>query len=121
MIHFFNPCSKASVFGYFKGAGNSAPGAPASREGFTPRIVLTGYSPISQYVNSSTGTIINTTLIDHMFYPGTVTIQVTALSNQTSETTVTGVGTGSDAEFNDMFGTWWFGTQAANAQDVCGR
>ena len=69
-------CSADQAFSDLKDAGMSAPGAPAAREGFTPKINLTGNNPISQYVNSSTRTIINTTLLTHIFYPGNVMIQV---------------------------------------------
>lgn len=62
VLNYLNPCPASTVFNYFKQPGNSAPGAPAAREGLTQRIVLTGGNPISQYVNSATGTIINTTL-----------------------------------------------------------
>jgi hypothetical protein len=105
-INLLSPCPAKSVFGYFKGAGHSAPGAPAAVDG-TRNLTLTGNNPISQYVNSSTGTIVNTTLPGHTFYPGSVTIQVTPLSDQTSTITVTGVGTGANPELNDIVGQAW--------------
>jgi len=109
------------VFGYFKQAGHSAPGAPAAREGFTGRLVLTGGNPISQYVNSSTGTIINTTLPGHRYFPGKVTIQVTPNSGgQTSTTVITGEGTGAHSEENVILGEAFFGSQGAGAQTACG-
>jgi len=120
-IKLLSPCPAKDVFGYFKGAGRSAPGAPAAREGFTPRVGLGGGNPISQYVNSSTRTIVNTTLPGHWFYPGTVTIQVNALSDQTSTITITGVGTGANPWINDAIGQAWFGGTANGAADVCGR
>ena len=121
VLPYLNPCSASSVFGYFKQAGHSAPGAPAAREGFTRRLVLTGGNPISQFVNSSTGTIINTTLPGHRYYPGTVTIQVTPnQGGQTSTTVITGEGTGAHSEENVILGEAFFGGQAAGAQTACG-
>ena len=73
-----------------------------------------------KFVNSSTGTIVNTTLPGHRYYPGTVTIQVTPLSDETSTTVITGEGTGDHAEENVIFGKMFFGSQGAGAQDVCG-
>ena len=122
-----SPCPAGSVFGYFKQAGHSAPGAPTAREGFTPRIVLTGNNPISQSVNSSTGKIVNTTLPGHLFYPGDVTIKVSPVtyrgvtSNQTSTITITGVGTGDYPDLNEFLGRAFFGGQAAGALNACGR
>ncbi len=121
VLPYVSPCPASVVFDYFKQAGHSAPGAPATREGFTPRIVLYGGNPISQYVNSSTGTIVNTTLNGHRYFPGTVTIQVTPLSAQTSTIVVTGEGTGAHARENVILGKAWFGAQAAGAQNACGR
>ena len=122
VLRFLNPCSASSVFRYFKQAGHSAPGAPAiTREGLTRRIVLLGGNPISQFVNSSTGTIINTTLPGHRYFPGTVTIQVTPnLGGQTSTTVITGEGTGAHSEENVILGEAFFGGQAAGAQTACG-
>jgi RHS repeat-associated protein len=62
-------CSAAAAFSMLLAPGMSAPGAPAAQEGFTPQIVLAGNNPISQSVNSSTMTIVNTTLPSHSFYP----------------------------------------------------
>jgi hypothetical protein len=121
VMPYANPCPADKVFGYFKQPGHSAPGAPATTEGFEERIVLTFNNPISQSVNSSTRTIVNTTLPEHMFYPGSVTIQVDSLSDQTSRTTITGVGTGNYSWFNDVVGQSFFGAQASGAQNVCGR
>ena len=121
VLSYLNPCPASAVFGYFKQAGHSAPGAPAAREGFTPRLVLTGGNRISQSVNSSTGTIVNATLPGHRYYPGTVTIQVTPLSAQTSTTVITGEGTGAHSEENVILGEAFFGSQGAGAQNVCGR
>ena len=121
VLRYLNPCSASSVFGYFKQAGHSAPGAPAAREGFTGRLVLTGGNPISQYVNSSAGTIINTTLPGHRYFPGTVTIQVTPnLGGRTSTTVITGEGTGAHSEENVILGEAFFGSQGAGAQTACG-
>jgi RHS repeat-associated protein len=123
VIPFLAPCSAPVVFSYFKQAGHSAPGAPAAREGFTPRINLSYGNPISQYVNSSTFTIINTALQGHRYYPGTVTIQVTPLSAQTSTITITGEGTGPHAAENVILGRAFFGGQGAGAAapERCGK
>jgi RHS repeat-associated protein len=123
VIPFLSPCPAPVVFAYFKQAGHSAPGAPATHEGFTQRIVLTGGNPISQYVNSSTGTIINTTLPGHRYYPGSITIQVTPLSKETSTLVITGVGTGAHAEENNFLGRGWFGFTGAGAAapERCGK
>jgi hypothetical protein len=70
--------------------GMSAPGAPAAQDGPTPFIPLPPVlpssldvgifpsdfftvNPISQNVSVSNGTIVNTTLAGHIFYPGTST------------------------------------------------
>jgi hypothetical protein len=119
-INLLSPCSAKSVFDYFKGAGHSAPGAPAASEG-THNLTLTGNNPIRQDVNSATGTIVNTTLPGHQFYPGTVTIQVTPLGRETSTITVTGEGTGAHPILNDVVGQAWFGGTANGASDACGR
>ena len=106
-------CSAANTFNQFLAPGASAPGAPAAQEGITPLINLPGLpgygpNPISQDVNSSTGTITNTTLPGHMFYPGTVVIQVTPSAGDTSNITITGTGTGNDPGFNDLVGEIFF-------------
>lgn len=116
-------CPAGSVFEYFKREGNSAPGAPAATEGGTPRIPLTGIfspNPISQSVNSSTHTIVNTTLDGHIFYPGDVTIQVTPYSNSIgSQITITGKGTGYYPLLNYGVGYVGFGSDALDAADSC--
>jgi hypothetical protein len=122
-LNYLSPCPAPAVFGYFKQAGHSAPGALAAREGFTPRVILNGGNPISQFVNSPTGTIINTALQGHRYFPGTVTIQVKPLSMQTSTITITGVGTGAHSEENVITGTIWFAGAGigAAAPEVCGK
>lgn len=114
-------CSANDVFNDLKRPGQSAPGAPAAREGFTPRVNLAGGNPISQTVNSASRTIVNTTLDGHIFYPGDVTIHVGATSGGGSEITITGTGTGSFAMFNDIVGYIWFGTAANQSAFVCHR
>jgi len=102
-------CSAADAFEILKEPGMSAPGAPRAKEGFTPYINLSGNNPISQYVNSSTGTIINTTLPGHTFYPGTVNIQVSPLTNETSVISIVGTGEGNNPILNDAVGVAFFG------------
>ena len=122
-ITYASICPADSVFNHFKQSGNSAPGAPAAREDFTPRIPLTGIfspNPISQSVNSSTRTIVNTTLEGHVFFPGNVTIQVSPYSNSLgSQITITGTGSGDYPFVNDAVGYAWFGSEAMQAADAC--
>ncbi|WP_169746400.1 RHS repeat-associated core domain-containing protein [Sphingomonas changbaiensis] len=121
VINRTSDCSADEVFNDFKRAGQSAPGAHAARENFTPRIDLAGNNPISQFVNSNSRTIINTTLEGHIFYPGDVTIHVDPLSGSRSQITITGTGTGKFATFNDVIGRLLFGTDANQAAFVCHR
>jgi hypothetical protein len=113
-------CSADAAFNALKAPGFSAPGAPATQEGFTRRITLTGANPISQSVDSSTRTIVNTTLPGHEFYPGTVTIQVDPAAGGGSMITVTGAGTGPNPELNDVAGELIFGSTADNVAWGCG-
>jgi hypothetical protein len=123
VITYASLCPASMVFDHFKQAGNSARGAPAVREGLTPRIPLTSFfspNPISQSVNSSTRTIVNTTLEGHVFYPGDVTIQVSPYSNSIgSQITITGTGSGNYPLINDTVGYAWFGSEAAEAAGSC--
>ncbi|MCP5392925.1 MAG: RHS repeat-associated core domain-containing protein [Sphingomonadaceae bacterium] len=129
VLNYLSPCPAWTVFNFFKEPGNSAPGAPAAREGFTPRVVLSGGNPISQNVNSVTRTIVNTALPGHRYFPGTVTIQVRPVmyrgvtSRETSTITVTGVGTGDHARENEILGKVIFSAlaAAAAAPEVCGK
>lgn len=114
-------CSADKAFNGFKQPGYSAPGAPAAREGFTPRVNLAGGNPISQNVNSQTRTIVNTTLQGHIFFPGEVNIRVDALSGGGSQITITGTGSGNFATFNDIVGNLWFGTTANEVALSCSR
>jgi hypothetical protein len=82
---------------------------------------LTFNQPISQSVNSSTRTIVNRTLPGHIFYPGTVTIQVNPLGPETSTLSIIGEGVGNEPEFNNFIGEAFFGPKAADAQNTCGR
>jgi RHS repeat-associated protein len=111
-------CTADEAFEAFKSPGFSAPGAPRAVEGYTDRIMLWGLTgrnnPISQSVNSSTRTIINTTRPGHDFYPGTVTIQVDPRSANTSTITITGVGTGDHPIINDIVGYAFFGGFSAS-------
>ncbi len=112
-------CSAAAAFSMLLAPGMSAPGAPAAQEGFTPQIVLTGNNPISQSVNSSTMTIVNTTLPTHSFYPGTVVIQVTPSGSNGSIINITGTGTSSDPLINDAVGLLFFGSVADLIAQMC--
>jgi hypothetical protein len=103
-----------------KEAGMSAPGAPAAQEGFTPSIDLAGNNRISQYVNTPTRTIVNTTLPGHVFYPGTVTIQVFPAAGGTSDIVITGTGSGDEPFINDLTGYAFFGVvSAGSVAQVC--
>jgi hypothetical protein len=106
-------CSAGDSFNAFKGAGVSAPLAPAAREGYTRNVGLAGGNPIYQYVNSRSMTIVNTTLPGHIFYPGTVTIQVTSNGWGGSNIDITGTGSGNDSLLNDLVGYAFFGGQAS--------
>lgn len=116
-------CSPNAAFTAIRAPLLSAPLAPLAREGFTPSIQLPGNdgnNRISQYVNSSTRTIINTTLDGHEFHPGTVTWQVTPGQFGIGSTiTVTGVGTGPNPVRNNLIGYTFFGTAAAAAAVLC--
>lgn len=112
-------CSAGDAVNQVKNAGNSAPGAPAAQEGFTPQIILTGNNPISQSVNSSSGTIVNTTLRGHEFYFGTVVIQVSPITPVSSTITITGTGTGSSPLLNDLVGLAFFGPLADVISSNC--
>ncbi|TBR36722.1 MULTISPECIES: RHS repeat-associated core domain-containing protein [Dyella] len=114
---FFTRCSGQRVFAMISQANVSAPGAPRARPGFTPSITLVGNggnNKISQYVNPSTMTIVNTTLPGHQFYPGTVTWQVTEYPDAfSSYVTVSGTGSGPNPMLNDAIGYALFGGLAA--------
>ncbi len=129
VVHFrislLSPCKASQVFGYFKAAGHSAPGAPAIDKDGPRNIMLApllpGMSPnpITQYVNSSNMTILNVTRPGHIFYPGTVSINVAPLGNITSTISIVGTGSGDYVELNDIVGQAFFGGQASGAQTVC--
>jgi RHS repeat-associated protein len=113
-------CSPSQAFSDMKDAGMSAPGAPAAQEGFTPRINLAGNNPISQYVNSSTMTIVNSTLPGHVFYPGNVTIQVVPAAGGNSDISITGTRSGNEPLINDAVGYAFFGgVSASSVAQVC--
>jgi len=111
-------CSASGAFNRLAAPGMTAPGAPAAQEGFTRQITLTGNNPISQNVDSSSGTITNTTSPTHEFYPGTVVIQVDP-SGGGSVITITGTGTSSDPLFNDAVGLLFFGSVADGVAWLC--
>jgi RHS repeat-associated protein len=118
-----SPCSPTAAFNALKQPNMSAPGAPAAREGLTTPVVLWGNggnNRISQYVNSETRTIVNTTLEGHQFYPGTVTWQVTSgPGGYGSMITVTGTGSGPNPMWNNMVGLAYFPNTAALAAVLC--
>lgn len=118
-----SPCSPAAAFNALKQPNMSAPGAPAAREGLTTPVVLWGNggnNRISQYVNSETRTIVNTTLEGHQFYPGTVTWQVSSgPGGHGSMITVTGTGSGPNPMWNNMVGLAYFPNTAALAAVLC--
>lgn len=118
-----SPCSPTAAFNALKQPNISAPGAPAAREGLTTPIVLwgnDGNNRISQYVNSETRTIVNTTLEGHQFYPGTVTWKVTSgPGGHGSWITVTGTGSGPNPMWNNIVGLAYFPNTAALAAVLC--
>ncbi len=107
--------------------GASAPGAPAAQDGGTAVMTLPplasvwgggGQSflpadffspnPIQQTVSVSNGTIVNTTLQGHIFFPGAVNTSVTP---NVVGSTITSVGNGSGNYpiLNDFLGFLYFG------------
>ena len=111
-------CAATDVFKEFTSKGGSAPGAPAAKEGFTERLVLSGNNPISQYVNFKNMTIINTALPGHRYYPGTVTIQVSP-DGEESRITIVGTGSGERRRENVLAGLAFFGGEAALIVQGC--
>ena len=107
--------------------GLSAPGAPRAVEGFTPRINLPGNlwgsgppNPISQYVNSRTGTIINQTLDEHDYHRGSVTIRVTPINGgRWSVIRIRGTGTGPNPLENELAGFAFFDSAANAVAKLC--
>jgi hypothetical protein len=63
-------------------------------------------------------TIVNTTLPGHIFYPGTVTWQVSPMGTG-SVIDVTGTGTGAHPYFNDLVGEVFFGLMSYLVQTGC--
>jgi hypothetical protein len=102
-----------------KGAGNSAPGAPAAAEGWTQNVSLTGGNPISQLVDSTAMTIVNVTQQGHRYYPGVVVLQVEPQPNNTSVISVVGLGTGAHGIENDIVGLGWFGWDILSLAQSC--
>jgi RHS repeat-associated protein len=114
-------CSATTAFNTIKAPLISAPGAPLAREGFTPNIQLWGNggnNRISQSVDSSTRTIINTTLPGHQFHPGTVTWQVNP-GFLGATITVAGTGNGPNPLANNAIGYAFFGPAAAAVAALC--
>ena len=116
-------CSANAAFNAITLPSVSAPGAPQAREGFNPNIQLLGNdgnNHISQFVDSSSRTIVNTTLPGHQFHPGTVTWQVTpGPFGVGAMITVSGTGTGPNPMLNNLFGYALFGPAAAAAATLC--
>ena len=109
-------CSAADSFAAVRSPNGSAPGAPAAQDGITTPINLWGIespNPITQNVIPSTMTIINTTLPDHVFYPGSVTINVNSLGPSSSTITYNGTGNSSSPILNDIVGYLYFGLMNA--------
>jgi RHS repeat-associated protein len=118
-------CSADQAFSWLKAI--NVPGAPPAKENFTPTIPLRGNlfgtgkpNPISQYVNSSTRTIINRTLRGHDFYPGQVIIHVVPASDP-SRSVIDIVGTGNSPKVleNDFTGRVLFGHIADEVANLC--
>jgi RHS repeat-associated protein len=112
-------CSADRAFGMLKQAGASAPGAPSAREGTTPQVMLLGNNPITQTVNSSERTILNTTLDGHSFHPGTVFIKVTPNIFGGSRITIVGTGVSTSPILNNVVGYAFFGGTASGIQGFC--
>jgi hypothetical protein len=111
-------CSPPDAFDAVKAPGVSAPGAPQAQEGYTDTVNLSGGNPISQTVNTPSMTIVNTTKPGHVFYPGTVTWQVSP-SPTGSTIQVTGTGTGAHPYVNDIVGELFFGLMSYLIQTGC--
>jgi hypothetical protein len=107
--------------------GFSAPSAPAAQDGPNPFVVLPPLlspdvsliygnlsrnfytpNPISQDISVSGGTILNTALGTHIFYPGTVMTTVTPSPAGAIIQTV-GKGSGSLSMLNNVLGHLFFG------------
>lgn len=118
-------CSAGELFDALKAPGGSAPGAPAARENITTGISLLHFrSPnlITQEVDSSAMTIVNTTQVGHEFYWGQVKLQVVGNPGNTAQIDVTGTGRNSSylgALFNDIAGVALFGFITSNIQTGC--
>jgi len=109
-------CPASNSLSAVTSPNGSAPGAPAAQPGYTPQIKLWGIespNPISQDVNLSTMTITNTTLLGHVFYPGTVKINVDSLGPTSSTITYNGTGNSSSPIWNDIVGYLYFGLMNA--------
>jgi hypothetical protein len=69
----------------------------------------------------NTMTITNTAKLGHLFYPGTVVLQVQALPGYGSSVTITGTGNSAESNLNVAFGLVFFGTVANLATGVCSQ
>ena len=119
----FTLCSAAEAFMLLEEPDMSGPGAPQAQEGFRGNITLLGNggkNQITQDVNSSTMTIVNTTMSSHEFYPGSVTLQVTpGPFGIGSIISITGTGTGPNPIENDLVGLAYFGLVASVLAQIC--
>ena len=111
-------CTPDDAFSSLKAPGVSAPGAHAAQEGFTLQVNLSGGNPISQLVSTPTMTIVNTTLPSHIFYPGSVTWQVSPMGTG-STIDVTGTGTGANPRLNNFVGKLFFGLMSFLVRTGC--
>ena len=117
-------CSANDALNSYKAPGVSAPGAPAAKEGFTTPIDLDyieSPNQISQLVDSPSGTIVNTTLPGHAFFPGNVVINVSP-SGSGSTIQINGQGTSSNwwgPIVNDVVGYLFFGFEAVATEFGC--
>jgi hypothetical protein len=119
-------CTAAESMGTLMSPGISAPSAPAAQDGPTPFILLPPLlpssvpglgilpaafftpNPIAQNVSVSGGTITNTALGGHIFFPGSVTTTVTPVGAGSIIQTV-GQGSGNYPVLNNALGFLFFG------------
>ncbi|MDQ3287240.1 MAG: hypothetical protein M3Q42_03075 [Pseudomonadota bacterium] len=114
-------CSPTAAFLAITMPRMSAPGAPQARPGFSPDVQLWGNggnNRISQNVNFSNRTIVNTTRPGHQYHRGEVTWQVDPAGTG-SVITVTGTGAGPNPAQNIAVGYLLFGPAAAAAATLC--
>lgn len=118
-IRRYTRCSSEGAFDILTRKGMSAPGAPAARDGFTPRLILWGGNPISQTVSFRNRTIVNSTLRGHDFYPGNVYLSVSDAPGGGSVLDIVSTGDGSNYEQNYIAFYAFFGTVADTVAREC--